>query len=60
MRLLTLVVLFFVGAATVSAGYAKYYQLLEIKSNASEIEIKKAYRRLSVKYHPDKNKDAGA
>lgn len=30
------------------------FEILEIKSNASEIEIKKAYHRLAKKYHPDK------
>lgn len=32
-----------------------YYDLLEISVSADETEIKKAYRRLAVKYHPDKN-----
>jgi curved DNA-binding protein CbpA len=33
-----------------------FYQILEIESNATEEQIKKAYRKLSLKWHPDKNK----
>jgi molecular chaperone DnaJ len=34
-----------------------YYKVLDVARTATEVEIKKSYRRLAMKYHPDRNPD---
>ncbi|QQS53553.1 MAG: DnaJ domain-containing protein [Candidatus Competibacteraceae bacterium] len=40
--------------------YKDYYQILGVTRNASEEDIRKAYRRLARKYHPDVSKETNA
>ena len=35
--------------------YKDYYQILGVEKKASQAEVKKAYRKLALEYHPDRN-----
>lgn len=37
-----------------------FYEVLEISRSATEAEIKKSYRSLALRYHPDRNRESGA
>ncbi|KAG7477063.1 hypothetical protein MATL_G00089260 [Megalops atlanticus] len=49
-----------VHCLSIKAMGKDYYKILGIPSGSNEDEIKKAYRKMALKFHPDKNKEANA
>ena len=43
--------------AALAVAEEDYYKILGVKRSATEQEIKKSFKKLAIKYHPDKNKD---
>lgn len=57
LKLGTFVLLGLLLFTTQSVNADDYYQVLGLKRGASEDQIKKAFKKMAIKYHPDKNKD---
>lgn len=50
----------FVTELTMVLAGKDYYKILGVPRDAKDRQIKKAFRKLAVKYHPDKNKEKDA
>ena len=54
---LKIIIIFLIVNCSISFAKNDYYKVLEVDRSASQKEIKKAFRNLALKYHPDKNPD---
>jgi len=52
---LIIAIMFLLDHSAAKAAERDFYKILDIKKNAKAADIKKAYRKLTLQYHPDKN-----
>ncbi|XP_030537262.1 dnaJ protein ERDJ3A [Rhodamnia argentea] len=57
---LSLMILYLICLSALGAKRIDPYKVLGVEKNASQREIQKAFHKLSLQYHPDKNKNKGA
>jgi DnaJ-class molecular chaperone len=51
------ILLILIAAATSVLAGQDYYKLMGLKRDATDDQIKKAFKKLAIRYHPDKNQD---
>lgn len=56
-KLCKLSILLLLCFTTAVMGEQDYYSILGLKRGATEDQIKKAFKKMAIKFHPDKNKD---
>lgn len=60
MKSIIAVVLLCLTFTQIATSNKNYYEILGVDQQATDRQIKKAFRQLAVKYHPDKNKSKSA
>lgn len=52
--------IFFFASAAATVEETDYYEILKVRRDSSQSEIKKAFRKMSMEFHPDRDSSPGA